>query len=54
MGFEPPIIKVQVKSTEGSFGDPAVSALYGKVDTNEHGLLVTLGEFSRQAVDFAK
>src|SRR5262249_32427628 len=31
LGFEPPIIKVQVKSTAGSVGDPIVSALYGKV-----------------------
>jgi restriction system protein len=29
LGFEPPIIKVQVKSTEGSIGDPVVSSLYG-------------------------
>src|SRR5205814_2842337 len=33
LGFEPPIIKVQVKSTDGSIGDPIVSALYGKVSS---------------------
>jgi len=54
LGFEPPIIKVQVKSTEGSIGDPAVSALYGKVGTNEFGLLVTLGTFTPPAKNFAK
>jgi restriction system protein len=54
LGFEPPIIKVQVKSTEGSVGDPAVSSLYGKVGTNEFGLLVTLGTFTAQAKNFAK
>ena len=54
LGFEPPIIKVQVKSTEGSIGDPAVSALYGKVGSGEHGLLVTLGTFTAQAANFAK
>jgi len=43
LGFEPPIIKVQVKSSEGSIGAPAVSALYGKVGNSEFGLLVTLG-----------
>jgi restriction system protein len=32
LGFEPPIIKVQAKSSEGSVGDPIVSALYGKVE----------------------
>jgi restriction system protein len=54
LGFEPPIIKVQVKSTEGSVGDPVVSALYGKVGATEHGLLVTLGTYTPQAQSFAK
>jgi len=54
LGFEPPIIKVQVKSTEGSVGDPIASALYGKVDTGEFGLLVTLGTFTNQAKSFAR
>ena len=54
LGFEPPIIKVQVKSTEGSIGDPVVSALYGKVVAGEFGLLVTLGTFTSQAISFAK
>ncbi|MBN1697338.1 MAG: restriction endonuclease [Spirochaetales bacterium] len=31
LGFEPPIIKVQVKSVEGSIGDPVVSALYKRI-----------------------
>lgn len=54
LGFEPPIVKVQVKSTEGSTGDPIVSALYGKVGAGEFGLLVTLGTFTAQARNFAK
>ncbi len=54
LGFEPPIIKVQVKSTEGSVGDPLVSALYGKVGSGEFGLMVTLGTFTTQATTFAK
>jgi restriction system protein len=53
LGFEPPIIKVQVKATEGSVGDPIASALYGKVGMDEFGLLVTLGSFTKQARDFA-
>jgi restriction system protein len=53
LGFEPPIIKVQVKSTEGSVGDPIVSALYGKVAEREFGLLVTLGTFTNLAKSFA-
>ena len=48
------IIKVQVKSTEGSTGDPVVSALYGKVGAAEYGLLVTLGTFTTQAANFAR
>lgn len=54
LGFVPPIIKVQVKSTEGSIGDPVVSALYGKVSSGEFGLLVTLGLFTTQAKSFAR
>ncbi len=53
LGFEPPLIKVQVKSTEGTVGDPETSALFGKVGTDEFGLLVTLGSFSSQARNFA-
>ena len=51
LGFEPPIIKVQVKSSEGSVGDPVVSALYGKVGDKEFGLLVTLGAFTGQKLE---
>lgn len=54
LGFEPPVIKVQCKSSEGTIGDPDVSALYGKVGTKEHGLFVTLGAFSSKAESFAK
>jgi restriction system protein len=54
LGFEPPIIKVQVKSKEGTSGDPEVSALYGKCDKDEYALFVTLGDFSNQASNFAR
>ncbi len=54
LGFEPPIIKVQVKSTEGSIGDPIVSQLYGKVERTEYGMVVTLGTFTKQAASFAR
>lgn len=54
LGFEPPIIKVQCKSSEGSIGDPAISQLYGKVAPNEFGLFVTLGYFTNQAIQFAR
>lgn len=54
LGFEPPLIKVQVKSSERSVGDPAVSALYGKVSHEEYGLFVALGSFTAQAKSFAR
>ncbi len=54
LGFEPPIIKVQVKGTEGSIGDPVVSSLYGKIAQNEFGLFVTLGTFTADAKKFAR
>ena len=53
LGIEPPIIKIQVKSTQGTVGDPEVSQLFGKVAEGEFGVLVTLGRFSKQARDFA-
>lgn len=54
LGFVPPIIKVQVKSTEGSVGDPIVSQLIGKLDPSEFGMVVTLGTFTSQAVNTAR
>jgi restriction system protein len=54
LGFEPPLIKVQVKSSEGSIGEPAVSQLYGKVDKSEYGMVIALGSFTNQAVTFAR
>ena len=54
LGFEPPIIKVQVKGTEGSIGDPVVSSLYGKITHGEFGLFVTLGSFTSDAKKFAR
>jgi restriction system protein len=55
LGFEPPIIKVQVKSQEQNVGEPEVAALYGKVDQkDEYGLFVTMGGYTRQALDFAR
>lgn len=55
LGFEDPIIKVQVKSGDkGTVGDQVVSALYGKVGPKEFGMVVTLGTFTTQAINFAK
>ena len=54
LGLEPPIIKVQVKSSEGSIGDPIVSALIGKLSSGEYGMIVVLGNFTPQARAFAR
>lgn len=53
LGFEPPVIKVQVKSSMSKISDKDVSALYGKVESGEFGLLVTLGEYTPPAISFA-
>jgi restriction system protein len=49
LGLEPPIIKVQVKSSEGNIGGPDISQLIGNVGAAEYGLFVTLGGYSSQA-----
>ncbi len=54
LGFEPPIVKVQVKSGSGNIGQPEVSALLGTLASSEFGLVVTLGGFTAQARNFAK
>lgn len=53
LGFEPPIIKVQVKSGQGSSGGPEVASLYGNIAPDEFGLFVTLGTFTPAARNFA-
>jgi restriction system protein len=53
LGFEPPIFKIQVKSSDSTIGRPEVQALYGTLEANEHGLLVSLGGFTSQARQFA-
>jgi restriction system protein len=54
LGFEPPIIKVQVKSSLGTLGEPEVKQLKGNLSGGEKGLLVTLGTISPKAELFAR
>lgn len=49
LGFQPPIVRVQVKSTEGTIGGPTVAELMGNLGSGEYGLFVTLGAFAPQA-----
>lgn len=54
LGAEPPLIKVQVKSSDSKTGEPEVSQLAGKIKPpGEFGLVVSLGGFSPQAKAFA-
>ncbi len=54
LGFEKPLIKVQVKSGEGNIGEPIISQLNGIVEKDEFGMVVTLGTFTNQAVTFVR
>lgn len=55
LGFEPPIIKVQVKSRNDTVKQDEVAALFGRLaGENEVGLLVSLGGYAAQAKSFAK
>lgn len=54
LGLEPPIIKVQAKSGEGTIGQPVLSSLAGALLNNDCGLFVTLGTFTKSAASFAK
>lgn len=47
--LEPPIIKVQIKSEGGSARDSDVAALLGNLATNERGLFITLGRFTKDS-----
>lgn len=49
LGFQPPIVRVQVKSSEGAIGGPTVAELMGNLGQGEFGLFVTLGTFAPQA-----
>lgn len=48
-----PMVKVQVKSGDETVGSPTVQQLSGSVEPNEFGLFVTLGSYSKAALDFA-
>ena len=52
LGIEPPIIKVQVKSGDGSISHKDVSALYGTLSHGEYGLFIALGSFTPPSLTF--
>lgn len=52
LGIEPPIIKVQVKSSTDTASHKDVSALFGTLSPGEYGLFITLGGFSNASRTF--
>lgn len=54
LGFEPPIVRAQVKSSTDNVSDALVKQLFGSVNQGEYALFVTLGGYTRNAIEFAK
>jgi restriction system protein len=54
LGFEPPIVKVQCKCKTDQVPRPEVDQLLGTLGEGEYGLFITLGSFSRQAIDLER
>lgn len=54
LGLEPPLIKVQCKHTTSTQSRPDVQRLIGTLSSGEVGLFVTLGSFSKDAVDLER
>jgi restriction system protein len=50
LGFEPPIIKVHCKQTLATIGGPAIQQLLGAIQSGEHALFVTLGDYTPDAI----
>ena len=53
LGFEG-IVKVQCKQTLSTIGEPDISRLCGHVQSGEFALFVTLGDYSTQALHYAR
>ncbi|MEO0625226.1 MAG: restriction endonuclease [Pseudomonadota bacterium] len=54
LGFQPPIVKVQCKRTTAQTGRPDVDQLLGTLGDGEYGLFVTLGSYSRSAIELER
>ena len=54
LGMEPPTIKIQVKSGDGSVGEPEVNQLRGILNAGEKGIVVSLGRFTSGAEAVAR
>jgi len=54
LGFEPPILKVQCKRRTDQIPRPDVDQLLGTLGDGEFGLFISLGSFSRQAIELER
>lgn len=54
LGFEPPILKVQCKRKTDQTPRPEVDQLLGTLGEGEFGLFISLGSFSKQAIDLER
>lgn len=54
LGVEPPLIKVQCKQRTSTVGAPEVGQLIGTLASDELGLFVTLGTYSREALSIER
>ncbi|MCC2095560.1 MAG: restriction endonuclease [Hyphomicrobiales bacterium] len=54
LGIEPPILKIQVKSANANINADAVKAFYAVVQDRDVGIIISTGNFTSAARDFAK
>ncbi len=54
LGLQPPIVKVQCKRMTSQIGNAEVNQLLGTLGEGEFGLFVTLGNFSRAALELER
>jgi restriction system protein len=53
-GFEPPLIRCQVKSADETVNLEPVEKLYSRVNQNEYGLFITLSGYNNKVITFAE
>ncbi len=53
-GFEPPLIRCQVKSSDETVNLEPVEKLYSRVNQNEYGLFITLSGYNSRVTAFAE
>lgn len=54
LGIEPPILKIQVKSTGSNISADSVKAFYAMVQERDVGIFVSIGNFTAPAREFAR